>query len=77
MNSPNRNGVVLCCADWSLLVSPAAVAVMQTGGRSDRQTSDKPAADEARNHLARTVAQCGDDIEQIIVIRNPDDPNLW
>ncbi|KAJ9599257.1 hypothetical protein L9F63_010259, partial [Diploptera punctata] len=51
-----------------------------TGGQTDRRPSDKtvdPAADEARNHLARTVAQCGDDIEQIIVIRNPDDPNLW
>jgi hypothetical protein len=27
--------------------------------------------------LARTVAQCGDDIEQIILVRNPDDPTLW
>ncbi|KDR10314.1 hypothetical protein L798_14997, partial [Zootermopsis nevadensis] len=35
------------------------------------------AADEAVNHLARTVAQCGDDIEQIILTRNPDDPALW
>ena len=69
-----------CCADRSLLVSPAAVAVVQTGGQNDCQASDEPlnaAADEARNHLARTVAQCGDDIEQIILIRNPDDPNLW
>lgn len=46
------------------------------GGQSSDEPAD-PATDEARNHLARTVAQCGDDIEQIILIRNPDDPTLW
>lgn len=46
------------------------------GGQSSDGPAD-PAADEARNYLARTVAQCGDDIEQIILVRNPDDPTLW
>ncbi|PSN40857.1 SURP and G-patch domain-containing protein 1 [Blattella germanica] len=79
VNSTNRFGWNY--VDRSLLVSPAALAAMQTGvGLSSGQPGDdtlNPAADEARDHLARTVAQCGDDIEQIIVTRNPDDPNLW
>jgi splicing factor 4 len=53
---------------------------MQASGPNGGQSSDgpaDPAADEARNYLARTVAQCGDDIEQIILVRNPDDPTLW
>nr|CAD7591989.1 unnamed protein product [Timema genevievae] len=36
-----------------------------------------PPQDESRKHLARTVAQCGDDIEDIIKLRNPDDPTIW
>lgn len=51
--------------------------MVQARGPDGGQPIDDPAADEARNHLARTVAQCGDDIEQIILTRNPDDPTLW
>jgi hypothetical protein len=57
------------------------MGVAQAGGPNSGQSNNEPAADpaadEARNHLARTVAQCGDDIEQIILARNPDDPTLW
>ncbi|XP_063225735.1 SURP and G-patch domain-containing protein 1-like isoform X3 [Bacillus rossius redtenbacheri] len=35
------------------------------------------AQDEAVRQLARTVAQCGDDIEDIIKARNPRDPSIW
>jgi hypothetical protein len=56
------------------------MGVAQPGGPNSGQSNNEPAdpaADEARNHLACMVAQCGDDIEQIILTRNPDDPTLW
>ncbi|XP_066994455.2 SURP and G-patch domain-containing protein 1 isoform X2 [Anabrus simplex] len=44
-------------------------------------TGEAPVADstgeEATTQMARVVAQCGDDIEEIIKIRNPDDQALW
>jgi hypothetical protein len=54
--------------------------VVQARGPNGGQSSDAPAdpsAHEVRKHLAHTVAQCGDDIEQIILVHNPDDPTLW
>ncbi|XP_023725882.1 max-binding protein MNT isoform X3 [Cryptotermes secundus] len=77
---PQPAAVPSICTSSGTGVSPAAMGVVQARGPNGGQSSDAPAdpaADEARNHLARTVAQCGDDIEQIILVRNPDDPSLW
>ncbi|XP_047003177.1 SURP and G-patch domain-containing protein 1 isoform X1 [Schistocerca americana] len=36
-----------------------------------------PSTEESMREVARMVAQCGDDIEEIIKIRNPDDQSVW
>ncbi|GLG94889.1 Uncharacterized protein GBIM_01976 [Gryllus bimaculatus] len=61
-----------------LSVPGAAMAgVTAAPGTGAAPLAPDPAEEEATTHLARMVAQCGDDIEEIIKVRNPDDKNLF